>query len=152
MEIMLGASRQMILSVGHHMHIIHWAPPEIVMEHVKQSSLSKIGSHVLEYPQIRATSQNLPPWVRYDPKRFTVAGRSGVIVVGDAFGQVSVFDGGGRLVCMFFVFRDQIAAWMPDGTRHGPASIVGGPSTPGALKKIGMALRAASIASRSDGT
>jgi hypothetical protein len=45
---------------------------------------------------------------------------------------------------MFFAFRHQIAAWMPDGTCHGPAAFTGVPPTPDAPEKIGRALLEAS--------
>ena len=41
-------------------------------------------------------------------------------------------------------FRQQVAAWMPDGTRLGPVSLTGGPETPRAADRIGRALRDAS--------
>jgi hypothetical protein len=65
-------------------------------------------------------------------------------VLVDVIGQISVLDLDDKLICMFFVFREQIAAWMPDGTRLGPVPIIGGPSTPDASRRIGMALLAAS--------
>jgi len=64
----------------------------------------------------------------------------GLTVLVDIFGQIAILDQSHRLICMFFVFRDQVAAWLPDGTRHGPVSIIGGPPTPNALGRIGAAL------------
>jgi hypothetical protein len=61
----------------------------------------------------------------------------------DIYGQVAILDQSHSLIVMFFFFRGQFAAWMPDGTRFGPATVTGGPETPGALKKIGRALRQA---------
>ena len=61
----------------------------------------------------------------------------------DVFGQICVLDAKGDVAAMFFVFRNRVAAWLPDGTRHGDASIIGGPSTEGALEAIGHALRKA---------
>lgn len=79
----------------------------------------------------------------YDESRFTRYGRSpdGLLVVSDNLGQVSVFDGNEKLIAMFFVYRGTVAGWLPDGTRYGPASITGGPTSPDALGKIGKALR-----------
>jgi hypothetical protein len=83
-----------------------------------------------------------PDLVRYDPFRFVAAAWAGLYAVLDVFGHVSVFDRSGCLVCMFFVFREHAAIWMPDGTRYGPAALGGDSATPGALEKLGRALRA----------
>ena len=92
-----------------------------------------------------AKSKILPELVSYDPKRFQKMASSDVTVVGDDFGQLLVLDrSSGELVCMFFIFRGEIAAWMPDGTRCGPASLTGGPATPDAERRIGHALFEAS--------
>ncbi len=61
----------------------------------------------------------------------------------DRFSQVALFEHDGTLVCMFFAFRQQIAAWMPDGTCYGPVELLGRPATPGAAETIGEALHAA---------
>jgi len=61
----------------------------------------------------------------------------------DTFSQISILDVSGTLICMFFVYREQLAAWMPDGTRFGPSSMIRGPETPDARLKIGRALLAA---------
>jgi hypothetical protein len=81
--------------------------------------------------------------VGYDRTRFFQVRRLGLVVAADSHGQLVVFDLSGKLICHFCIFRKELAAWMPDGTRYGPASITGGPSTPGALDKIGRALEAA---------
>ncbi|MCA8910865.1 MAG: hypothetical protein KDB82_04120 [Planctomycetes bacterium] len=82
---------------------------------------------------------------RYDMSRFQRYGYSprGLLLATDNLGHVCVFDKQEALVAMFFVFRGTVAAWMPDGTRYGPASTTGGPTTPDALGKIGRALREA---------
>jgi hypothetical protein len=86
-----------------------------------------------------------PSWSRawYDLQRFRQAIQGRVTVVVDLYGQIIVWSRAMELLCMFFVFRDKFAAWMPDGTRYGPPSLTGGPETVGALEKIGRALRAA---------
>jgi hypothetical protein len=91
---------------------------------------------------------SLPALVSYDPERFRPVAANGLTVVGDAFGQAAILDARQELVCMFFPYRNQLAAWMPDGTRWGPASLTGGPPTPQALEKIGHALRAAAAPAR----
>jgi hypothetical protein len=66
-----------------------------------------------------------------------------LVILVDKFGQLTVRDRSGQLVCMFFFYRNQFAAWMPDGTRLGPAALIGGAATPNALERIGMALNRA---------
>lgn len=81
--------------------------------------------------------------LRADPARFASVARNarGVTFGIDSLGQVGVFSPAGELAAMFFVYRSTVAAWLPDGTRYGPAGVTGGPTSPGALQKIGMALR-----------
>ena len=84
----------------------------------------------------------LPSWASYDSRRFRSTCRGiGLVAVADDFGQVAVADPGGRLVCQLLVDSGRFACRMPDGTRLGPAELVGGPSTPGAEVKIAEALR-----------
>jgi hypothetical protein len=82
---------------------------------------------------------------KYDPARFERYGysRTGLLFVTTNLGEIAVFGPGDALVAMFFVYRGTVAAWLPDGTRYGPAGITGGPTTPDALGKIGAALRKA---------
>src|SRR5205814_1668486 len=83
--------------------------------------------------------------IAYDGRRFVTAGTAfGLKVLVDTLSQVTVLDlVDDSVVCMFYVFRDQIAAWMPDGTRVGPVPIIGGRATPDGLERIGAALRTA---------
>jgi hypothetical protein len=101
-----------------------------------------------------------PPITAYDLRALELEQRRfvGVLrhrrktVLTDVFGQVAVLDGAGRLVAMFFVFRDILAGWLPDGTRFGPPTLIGGPETPGALERFGAALRALSGTRREGAT
>jgi hypothetical protein len=88
----------------------------------------------------RATKDDLPDFLRYDPERFHVAARNRLIAVPDSFGQVALFDLQGRVLCQLLVSDRDFAAWMPDGTRYGPTSLSGGSATPGALERIGKVL------------
>jgi hypothetical protein len=136
------------VQVGKHTHLVRWAegPLWIHSAHRHRNRASNRIFAGFSGPEgVRATPAGLPRALRYDPKRFVAAARCELIAAADAFGQVVVLDLEGGLVCMFFVFRDQVAAWLPDGTRHGPAGITGGPPTPGALDRIGQALRQAAL-------
>ena len=61
---------------------------------------------------------------------------TGLLIAVDAYGQIIVLDREQNLVSMFFVFRNQLAGWMPDGTRFGPAAMTGGPQTADAAQRI----------------
>jgi hypothetical protein len=135
------------LRVGRSNHLLHWdrGPLEcafgigdrdrFVRQQLAGSDLPTGGA--------TASAAGLPAFVHYDRLRFQTAARAGLVAVVDVYGQVSVFTPAGRLVAMFFAFRGQVAAWLPDGTRFGPAALVGGPSTPDAPRRIGAALREA---------
>jgi hypothetical protein len=85
-----------------------------------------------------------PDSLPLDPgQRFGPTAHHHLFALVDRFGEVALFEPTGELVCMFFAFR-QLAVWMPDGTCYGPTSLLGRPATPGALERIGAALRAAS--------
>ncbi|MFO0956136.1 MAG: hypothetical protein U0800_01575 [Isosphaeraceae bacterium] len=77
-------------------------------------------------------------------RRYVAFGEYGAIRVAvDFLGQIIIQDRAGCLIGIFFIFRDDFAAWLPDGTRMGPASLIGGPPTPDAPRKIGQAMQAA---------
>jgi hypothetical protein len=88
----------------------------------------------------RATAGGLPAFVHYDRQRFQAAAHDRLIAVVDGYGHVALFERTGELVAMFFAFRSLLAGWLPDGTRFGPAALLGGPPTPDAARRIGAAL------------
>jgi hypothetical protein len=129
--------------VGHFFHRIQWTHGYLSfnLEEVP-TQLRTLSPGLMPRS---AKSKILPELVSYDPKRFQKMASSDVTVIGDDFGQLLVLDrSSGKLVCMFFIFRGEVAAWMPDGTRCGPASLTGGPATPNAEVRIGHALFEAS--------
>jgi hypothetical protein len=88
----------------------------------------------------RAVPEQVPAWLREMGGRFRAAAVGLLVAAVDRFSEVALFTPDGTLVCMFFAFRQQVAAWMPDGTCLGPATLLGRPATPGAAEKIGRAL------------
>lgn len=56
------------------------------------------------------------------------------------FGEVVLKDGGGTVVAMLLVRREQAAGWTPAGGFWGHPSLIGGASTPGADKRLATAL------------
>jgi hypothetical protein len=83
--------------------------------------------------------------LRPDPRRFVTLDEGPVIVLVDRYSQIALLDRLWNLVCMFFVFRNQVAGWMPDGTLYGPAALTGGPETPNAAERIARRLQQAWI-------
>ncbi len=105
---------------------------------VKQLPPDMIG------PSGPALRPGQPSWLAYDRNRFTRFAVNTLVAACDRFGQIALFDHGGDLVCMIFTFRQQVAAWLPEGTGFGAPALLGGSPTPGAAAKIGRALHAAS--------
>jgi hypothetical protein len=151
----------------YHNHLIVWVGPDWIAASIRRSlhwiDWSKQALSLMYFPNAdKSRSESLvsgmgarppigraavlPTTLAYDQSRFVRTASEHFVVAVDCFGQIAVLDlRTDRLACMFFIYRGQIAAWLPDGTRYGPASLIGGPSTPGALERIAEALRAASI-------
>ncbi|MBX3473152.1 MAG: hypothetical protein KF754_02135 [Planctomycetes bacterium] len=100
-------------------------------------------------PQHNRARHGLRLNLKTDASRFAALAQSqtGVVFATDHLGQVSVFGRDGKLAAMLFVYRSTVAAWLPDGTRYGPSGVTGGPTSAGALQRIGAALKAAGGAS-----
>ena len=150
-NVVLGATF-LTIQAGRHVHLVRWDRER--MEFLKsEGDAGKMAAKVFggePWRVVRATATEgwilAPEWVQdLDRRRLS----------GELHG-VRTDSGGGfpwpsrvprprrSLVCMFFVFRDQIAAWMPDGTRIGPMSLIGGRPTPDGPERLGLALRVAS--------
>jgi hypothetical protein len=138
---------------GRHAHVLRWDQGRLELVRVK-GSVHRVVPAVFGTDPGRVPVRGFPVklYGAYDRARFLAVrplGRGATVAV-DQLGQISVFGASG-LVCVFFVFRDKVAAWMPDGTRLGPLAFTGGPATPGAAARVGAALRAASNEGRGDG-
>lgn len=131
--------RKLLVSIGKWKHLIRWdrGPLETFQG---QGTPNVI---VPESEFIEAVTIDEANSLVYDTTRFRSCVRGDVDVIVDRFGQIIVLDHARNLVAMLFVFRNQVAAWLPDGTRYGPAAIIGGASTEGALEAIGKRLREA---------
>jgi hypothetical protein len=92
---------------------------------------------------MRATRWRVPEIVRNDPGRWVIAAEAELTAVVDRYGQIALFDREKKLVAMFFAWRKDVAAWLPDGTIFGPPKITGSPVSPDASRKIALALQAA---------
>ncbi len=148
-ELLLGEPRWLALRTGkHQFHTLVWKRGVLEVRYFRSRKDDDfhglVQADVKQGRLVRGTVGGLPLGVSYDRHRFVAGAQGDVLAAADRFGQVMIFDRQQNLVCMFFAFRDRLAAWMPDGTRYGPASLTGGPATPGALEKIGRALARAS--------
>ncbi len=150
-NVALGATF-LTIQAGRHVHLVRWDRER--MEFLKsEGDAGKMAAKVFggePWRVVRATATEgwilAPEWVQdLDRRRYQASCTAfGLTLVVDFLGQVAFLDRVGALVCMFFVFRDQIAAWMPDGTRIGPMSLIGGRPTPDGPERLGLALRVAS--------
>jgi hypothetical protein len=135
------------IQVGETAHLVRWDEGRLVFSQARGSAAALIRSELvragLPTDGARAVSRPLPDFLREATGRFRAAAWRDLIAVVDAHGQVALFTHAGELLCMFFAFRNQVAAWAPDGTCYGPQVLLGQRSTPGALERIGQALRAA---------
>ncbi|WP_406696248.1 hypothetical protein V5E97_35200 [Singulisphaera sp. Ch08] len=146
-NVMLSRSA-LVISVGEYIHLIRWDQGVLELSQGRGDRASYLACLAQRF----AGQQNhLIPATRghdlpsKDPKRFLASCSVLVLsVLVDFIGQVSVFDRSNQLVCMFYVFRDQLAGWMPDGTRMGAANLTGGAATEDGQARFWAALRAAS--------
>src|SRR5262249_12338827 len=140
-DLLLGEGWLILRTGSRHQHLVRWDRAELEVCSVQTDPATPTGVRAflvrhrdlwpLRLTGIEAEAKDLPAWARYDRRRFRKGAGREVSVALDCFGQVAVSDRGGRLVCMFFAFHGQLAAWMPDGTRLGPPGL-GGPPTPDA--------------------
>jgi hypothetical protein len=140
----------LIARIGFLNHLFRW-DQEALVHTSWQSPALQFGppqGSGLKLGGMSCTEHRMQVVEDYDTKRW-VRGLEGELqVVVDCFGHIAILDRMNELVCMLRVFRQQFAAWMPDGTRYGPPKFSGGPQTPLALEKIGQALRKASSSGR----
>ena len=130
---------------GRHAHLVRWDRGRLEHSH-RVSSLGAAVASAFGNPRqtVRAVVDEMRG--RYGQARFATRCTSlGLTASVDRLGQVALTDGDGRLLAMFFLFRDQFAAWLPDGTRLGPVALTGGPAADGTAERIGRVLEAESF-------
>ena len=146
-NLLLELSRMaLVILVGKMTHQLEWQDGRLRCRFTRQArsavSDKQTGRRITA--NTVATVDDLRRLGHLDGERFVRAAQGDVTALVDRFGHVTVLDRAGQLVCMFFVFREKLAGWMPDGTRFGPAKLTGGEETPQALDRFGQALLAAS--------
>ena len=77
----------------------------------------------------------------YDSERFVhIIEHGGLRILIDRYNHLVILGGGGELVCVMFVSRNEFAGWLPDGTMFGPRRLIGGEPTRRASERIAAAL------------
>jgi hypothetical protein len=152
---MLGYSWLGLRAGSSHYHLLSWGSGELKVQYRRAGpddtdpGLSpgdwQCWRQSLGYAGIE---QVIPETLRYDAQRFLRAALGAITVVSDRFGQVVVLDREQKVVCMFIVFRQQLAGWLPDGTCFGPTAMTGKRAAPEAPAKFGEALNRAAKAGR----
>jgi hypothetical protein len=151
-EAILGKDA-LLIGIGRYRHLIRWGGDRL--EHERYASQGPLPHRKRNYrdPRVdQAYPSGITPELdrlisilRPDPRRFVTVQDGPINVLVDRYSQLVLLDQLWNLVCMFFVFRNQVAAWMPDGTRYGPASLTGGPETPNAAERMAHRLQQAWI-------
>jgi hypothetical protein len=129
--------KALVITISQTAHVVRWESGALA------AYVLQAGSVKLDGPRARALPGRVPGFLRHDRGRFRMAAWHNLIAVVSAYGEVFLFEHSGELVCAFFAFRQLLAAWMPDGTRLGPASLTGAPPSADAGRRIGQALLAA---------
>jgi hypothetical protein len=145
LRVALGATF-LTVETGRNAILIRWDSAALEVEH-GEGDAGRLVRRV--YGETRPATSLMESGVRppafEDRARFFATGKLDRLTAGvDRYSQLTVLDQSGKLVCMFFVFRRQVAGWMPDGTRFGPPSLLGGAATPGAETRFAATLQAAS--------
>lgn len=128
--------KMLILAIERMMHVIRWETGELIAQLVPPDQSSRSG----EGARTRAVPGRVPGFLRHDRGRFRLAAWHNLIAVVSVYGEVFLFELSGELICGFFAFRQQLAAWMPDGTFLGPGALTGTAPRVGARAHIGQAL------------
>jgi hypothetical protein len=145
-EVELG-ERWLSLRIDQTIHLLRWTNGcletrlGLSVSDVETFLRSALTDGDLGGRRVRARSGQPPCWLPSSLReRFRAAAFSNLVAAVDRFSQVAIFDQTTALVAMFFAFRKQVAAWLPDGTCLGAEMLLGRRATPGAAEKIGQAL------------
>jgi hypothetical protein len=136
-SVLLGPTA-LALTIAQTTHLIQWPEGRLLFSRHRGSPTGMLES--MDCEPVQARPGPLPPWVRYDQRRFRAVAWSDLVAVVDLFGQVFLFESTGDLVCCFFAFQQQCAAWRPDGTCVGAGALLGHDPTPGGDQRMGRLL------------
>jgi hypothetical protein len=152
-ELLLGDQWLAVEVPARLVHIVRWDGKQLLtypityrpgnpttLETIVRRELSGVA---VREPGMRATRWRVPEFVQNDASRWITAAEAELTAVVDRYGQIALFDRDKKLAAMFFVWRKEVAAWLPDGTLFGPPRVTGSPISPDARRKIALALQAA---------
>jgi hypothetical protein len=141
------------IQIGQVMHLLHWQQDHLVCKHSRSNRLTFMEKELSSGRIIVVKGSVVRKhWLcenaAYDPQRFVAGVFEDVHIAVDIFGHVVVWNCAGKLICMFHVFRERLAGWMPDGTHFdGPRA-----ASPNAYERFGAALREACELGRANRT
>jgi hypothetical protein len=141
---MLGPTSLVLLAGKRSLHTLRWDAGQLDIT----CDLIPEGKTTVPPSPMAGRNRGAAEPLQSDPQRFVQIATSTVTAALDRFGQVTILDSEDRVVCMFFVFRDQLSGWMPDGSSFGPASPTRQPPTTADLEHFGHALLRASVLGR----
>jgi hypothetical protein len=123
--------------------LIRWDQTRLeVAYHDPEMLLARLGGVIAESRSLPPRDLGLPPG--WTPIRFVqVLEHSPLVILIDRYNHIAVCRENTELVCMFYVNRGQVAAWLPDGICWGSRRLIGGEPSPGAAERIAAALRSA---------
>lgn len=130
----------LVIRTGKFSHIIRWDGSELTIAGTQDYHEAQMRTRGL----ISSESTRFGAQTTYDTRRFHSGCRTTrLTALVDLYSHVVLTNSTGVLVAMFFAFRNDVAVWLPDGTKWGPVALIGGPPTPNATSRIAAALRAA---------
>jgi hypothetical protein len=136
--------RWLCLAVDRTIHLARWGAGRLELSlhrgDMREVLRRELAGCRLSPDGTRALPGRVPGFLRYDSVRFRLAAWRNLVAVVDCYGEVFLFEHTGDLVCTFFAFRQQMAAWMPDGACLGAEALLGRPPTPEAGRQMGLAL------------
>ncbi|CAN5197553.1 hypothetical protein BH11PLA2_BH11PLA2_37460 [soil metagenome] len=122
---------QLRFRIGHHLHTFSFQ--DLRLQHRCETTNGTFESSIQLFPNTSS----------YDTQRFPVfRGKTSDFwrVVQDRWGALHLLKREDYLVVSFLIRRDKAAAWIPDGTFWGDASLIGGPAHPNADSRIYQAM------------
>ncbi|WP_020472485.1 hypothetical protein [Zavarzinella formosa] len=124
------SSRNLDIEIGKEMHRLDWYGPTL---EILRMTTGSPGQPSNEHQNHDSSG------------RFRVTSKAGDLEARlDVFGQVSLTRK--SLLAIILIYQGHLCFWMPDGTRHGPAHLTGGPESPDAKERLWKALRSSETA------
>jgi hypothetical protein len=126
---------ELYIQIGSQLHVISWRKGPLQHQ-------IRVGS-LPDHHDVDRPSRSVPDYFReLDAKRFTRHLHVGVDLIVDIYGQFIFWDSiHEELLGMLWIWRKQLAVWLPDGTCYGPAELIEGVSDNTVLDRFAARLR-----------